>query len=114
MFGRKKNKRKFQTISTVDTIENKIKNCEDLRKNRMLIEFNDYKSSSVKSISVKIKTNIKRTTRFMSGKLLMFAKLSLKSFIYSLVELLYFPQENPAVAEIYKNIKLKEFFVIMF
>ena len=24
MFGRKKNKRKFQTTSTVDTIENKI------------------------------------------------------------------------------------------
>ena len=48
MFGRKKNKRKFQTTSTVDTIENKIKNCEDLKKNRMLIVFNDYKFSSVK------------------------------------------------------------------
>ena len=90
MFGRKKNKRKFQTTSTVDTIENKIKNCEDLKKNRMLIVFNDYKFSSVKSISVKSKTNIKCTTRFMSGKLLMFAKVSLKSFIYSLVELFIF------------------------
>ena len=110
MFGRKKNKRKFQTTSTVDTIENKIKNCEELRKNRMLIEFNNYKSSSVKSISVKSETNIKCTTRFMSGKLLMLAKLSLKSFIYSLVELLYFSQENQIIAEIYEKYKIERIF----
>ena len=110
MFGRKKNKRKFQTTSTVDTIENKIKNCEELRKNRMLIESNNYKSSSVKSISVKSETNIKCTTRFMSGKLLMLAKLSLKSFIYSLVELLYFSQENQIIAEIYEKYKIERIF----
>ena len=46
----------------------------------------------------------------MSGKLLMFAKLSLKSFIYSLVELLYFPQENPAVAKIYEKYKIEIIF----
>ena len=39
----------------------------------------------------------------MFGKLLMFAKLSLKSFIYSLVELLHFPEENPIAAEIYRK-----------
>ena len=76
----------------------------------MLIEFNNYKSSSVKSISVKSKTNIKYNTIFMSGKLLMFAKLSLESFIYSLVELLYFPQENPIVAEIYEKYKIERNF----
>ena len=65
----KKKKRKFQQNNTLDTIENKIKNCEDIRKNKMLIEFNEHKSSSVKSISVKSETNI-RFTRFMSGKLL--------------------------------------------
>ena len=43
MFGRRKNKRKYQRTSTIDTIENKIKNCEDLRKNRMVIEFNEFK-----------------------------------------------------------------------
>ena len=53
----------------------------------MIMEFNENKSSSVKSIAVKSETNIKCTSRFMSGKLLMFAKLSLKDFIYSLVEL---------------------------
>ena len=74
----------------------------------MIIEFNDHKSSAVKLISVKNENVIKCTTRFMSGKLLMFAKLSLKSFIYSLVELLHFPQENPIVAAIYEKYKIDE------
>ena len=69
----------------------------------MIIAFNDHKSSAVKLISVKNKSVIKRTTRFMSGKLLMFAKLSLKSFIYRLVE-----KKNPIVAAIYEKHKIDE------
>ena len=46
----------------------------------------------------------------MSGKLLMFAKLSLKSFIYLLVELLHFPEENPIVASIYKKYDIEQIF----
>ena len=38
----------------------------------------------------------------------MFAKLALKSFVYSLVELLHFPEENPIVADIYKKYKIDE------
>ena len=74
----------------------------------MVIEFNDYKSYLVKSISVKTKMNIKCTTRFMSGKLLMLAKLSLKSLTYSLVELLHFPEENPIVASIYEKHEIEK------
>ena len=99
-YKKKKQKRKFAP-QAIDTIENKINGCSDVRKNRMVIEFNDYESASVKSITVRSNTNIKCTTRFMSGKLLMFAQLSLKSFIYSLVELLIFPEENPTVSNIY-------------
>ena len=39
----------------------------------------------------------------MYGKLLMLAKLSLKSFIYSIVELLTFPEENSIVSKIYEK-----------
>ena len=39
----------------------------------MIIEFNEHKSSSVKSIAVKSETNIKCTSRFMSGKRYLFA-----------------------------------------
>ena len=54
----KRTKRKIQLSRPVDTIENKIKNCEDIRKNKMIIEFNEHKSSSVKSVAVKSETNI--------------------------------------------------------
>ena len=55
----KRRKRKIQLSRPVDTIENKIKNCEDIRKNKMVIEFNEHKSSFVKSIVVKSEANIK-------------------------------------------------------
>ena len=77
----------------------------------MTIEFNDLESSLVKQIAVKSNTNIKCTTRFMSGKLLMFAKLSLKSFIYSLAELLSFPEENELVKKIYHYYQIERIFV---
>ena len=73
----------------------------------MIIEFNDHKSASVKITVIKTQTNVKCTTRFMSGKLLMFAKLSLKSFVYSIVELLSFPDLNPIVAKIYQKYDLE-------
>ena len=81
-----------------------------MRKNKILLEFNDSQSSSIKQIAVKTNTSIKCTTRFMSGKLLMFAKLSLKSFIYSLAELLAFSEENEIVEKIYKKYKVETIF----
>ena len=45
----------------------------------------------------------------MSGKLLMFAKLSLKSFLYDIVETFCFPAE--AVAEIYKKYLIEKVYV---
>ena len=45
----------------------------------------------------------------MSGKLLMFAKLSLKSFICFLTELLSFPEENDFV--IYRKCKIEKVYV---
>ena len=78
--NQKAKKRKFQTV------EEKIAECADPRKTKMVTDFNDYEAASIKSIAVKKKSVIRATTRFMSGKLLMFAKLSIKSFIYSWIE----------------------------
>ena len=108
-YSKKINKRKFrQQQAKVDKIENKIKECDDIRKNKMIIEFNEQKSASVRSIAVKSNHFVKCTMRFMYGKLLMFAKLSLKSFICSLVKLLHFPEENPIVSDIYKKYQIEE------
>ena len=50
----------------------------------------------------------------MSGKLLMFAKLSLKSFTYSLAELLTFPEENKVVQEIFDKYLIEKNLIIKF
>ena len=97
--NKKAKKRKFQSV------EDKILDCQDPRKTKMIIEFNDRESASVKSFAVK-KKFLEKETRFMSGKFLMFAKLSLKSFIYSLIETLYFP--NEIVREIYKKYQIEK------
>ena len=77
-----------EELDAIDTYE-KIRECLDPRKTKMIFDFNDRESASIKSSAVKIKNQIKVTSRFMSGKLLMFAKFSLKSFIYDLVKTLY-------------------------
>ena len=65
-FAKSKNKwkRKFKNI------DEKIEGFLDPRKTKMVIEFNNYEAASIKSIAVKKCNNIKVTTRFMSGKLL--------------------------------------------
>ena len=71
----------------------------------MVIEFNDHKAVFIKSIAVKKRSSIKLTTRFMSGKLIMFAKLSLKSFIYDIIETFCFPDDN--VRGIFKKYRIE-------
>ena len=78
MAYRKKRKRKQDyNWKKLDTIENEIGASENLRKNKMLIEFTDSQCSALKQIAVKTQTSVKCTTRFLAGKMLMFAKLSL-------------------------------------
>ena len=67
----------------------------------MVIDLIDRESASIKSFAVRKRDKIKVTMRFMSGKLHMFAKVSLKSFIYDIAEVFCFPTQ--VVAEIYKK-----------
>ena len=82
-------------------IKEEITDCLDPRKTKMLIDFNNRESASIRSFAVRKRDKIKVTNCFMSGKLLMFAKLSLKSFIYDVAETFCFPDQT--VTEIYKN-----------
>ena len=97
---KKVKKRKFKNV------DEKITECLDPRKTKIIIDFNDRESASIKSFTVKKKNEIKVTSRFMLGKLLMFAKLSLKSFIYTLVETFYFPSQ--LLLDIYKKYKIEK------
>ena len=103
-------KKYYSNCKKIESLEDQISESFDMRKNKMLLEFNDAQSSAIKQIAVKTNTNIECTTRFMSGKLSMFAKLSLKSFIYSLAELLAFPEENETVQKIYRKYELERIF----
>ena len=60
----------------------------------MIVEFNNHESASIKSFAVKKINTIKATNRLMNGKLIMFAKFSLKSFIYESSKTMCFPDET--------------------
>ena len=60
----------------------------------MVVEFNNREFASIKSFTVKNRNEIKLTTRLMLGKLLMFTKQYLKSFISDLLENFCFPQKK--------------------
>ena len=107
---KKRSRQKYFNSKKINSLEDQISESFDMRKNKMLLEFNDSQSASNKQIAVKTNTSIKCTTRFISGKLLMFAKLSLKSFIYSLAELLAFPEENETVQKIYRKYEIERIF----
>ena len=56
-----------------------------------MIEFDKNECNSIKSIVIKGNTTIDVSSRFIKGKMLMFAKLSLKSFVYNMIDVFCFP-----------------------
>ena len=59
--------------------------------------------SSIKSVAIHKSEKVNFTTRFLNGKMLMFRKLSIKSFVYDLIDVFVFPNEEmKKIYEIYK------------
>ena len=75
----------------------------------MVLEFNCQESASIKSIAVKRSDDVELTTRSLPGKMLMFAKLSLMSFIYEMLETFCFPDKK--VQEIFKIYQIEKFHI---
>ena len=46
---------------------------------------------SIRSVAIKKSQKINLTTRFLNGKMLMFSKISVKSFVYDLIDVFMFP-----------------------
>ena len=65
----------------------------------MTVDFNREESASIKSFVIKKNDQVRVTTKSLSGKMLMFAKLSLMSFIYEIIETFCFPDKK--VQQIY-------------
>ena len=82
--NKRKTKRK---ISLIDYSERK-KEALTNQKVKSLIDFDDQYSASIKSIAIQKESKIHLTTRLLNGKMLMFSKVSIKSFVYDLIDVL--------------------------
>ena len=76
---------------------------------KILVDFNNEYSASIKAVAIKQNTNIKVSTRFISGKMLMFTKVSIKSFVYDLIDVFMFP--NQTTKDIYQKYKIEKCYI---
>ena len=77
---------------------------------KMMIEFDKNERNSTKSIVIKGNITIDVSSRFVKGKMLMFVKLSPKSFAYDMIDIFCFPDET--IREIYNRYQTKSVFYI--
>ena len=108
-FKLKEKKRHQRTglTSYVDRLDAANKND----KVKAIIDFSDQDTASIKGLSIKTNDKVKITTRFTKGKMLMFSKVSLKSFVYDIIDIFCFPDEE--VKEIYDRHKIIKTFVYL-
>ena len=74
-----------------------------------MIEFDKNECNSIKSIVIKGNTTIDVSSRLIKGKMLTFVKLSLKSFVYNMVDVFCFPDET--IREIYNCYQVQKCFL---
>ena len=79
------------------------------RRIKTMIDFENNNCNSIKSLAVKKNTNVKVTSRFIKGKMLMFAKLSIKSFVYDMIDVFCFP--NADIQSIYDYYQIEKCFL---
>ena len=73
-----------------------------------VIEFGS--GSSIKSVTIQTNPNMKITTQFMRVKMLL-AKTSIFSFVYDMIDVFYFPEDNPKVQPIFDKHKIEKRFL---
>ena len=82
----KKGKKRKLTKDFEMQVSDMIKN----KKVKTMIDFDKRESNSIESIVVNSSTMLDVSTRFCKGKMLMFAKMSLKSFVYDIIDVFVF------------------------
>ena len=100
---KKSKKRKMKEIET--RVEDALKN----KKIKTMIDFDKSECNRIKSILVKRSDTVNVSSRFIRGKMLMFAKLSLKSFFYDMIDVFCFPDEK--IREVYNSYQIKKCFL---
>ena len=75
---KKKAKKRSKLIDFVQRKSEALTN----QKVKSLIDFDEDYSCSIRSLAIEENSKIHLTTRFLKGKMLMFSKVSIKSFVY--------------------------------
>ena len=102
----KEQKSKTRKIKDADfQIDKAVKN----KNIKMMIEFDRNECNSMKSIVIKGNTTIDVSSRFIKDKMLMFVKLSLKFFVYDMIDVFCFPHET--IREIYNRYQIQKCFL---
>ena len=94
-----KKERQSKKRKLAASVETKLEEAFKNKKIKTMIDFDQKHCNSTKSIALKSDSSINVTSKYISGKMLMFAKVSLRSFIYDMIDVFCFP--NEAVKEIY-------------
>ena len=113
----KKALKSFQAKEKRDKKRTVFKNYEDRineanvsEKIKTLIYFSHQDTASIKALGAKKNETVKITTRFIKGKMLMLM-ISLKAFVYDLIDIFCFPDEE--VKEIYARNDISKCFIYL-
>ena len=104
---RKEKKRKKRIIK--DDLDLRTDKLLKDRRVKTMIDFEYNDCNSIKSLAIKKNTNVKVTSHFIKGKMLMFAKLSIKSFVYDMIDVFCFPNED--IQSIYDFYQIEKCFL---
>ena len=99
---KKKNKKRTKLIYFIDRKNEALTN----QIVKSLIDFDEEYTCSIKSVSIEKSSKINLTTRFLNGKMLVFSKVSIKSFVYDLIDVFMFP--NHEIQEIYRQYQVNK------
>ena len=92
--------KKLKRAKLVDFVDRKNEALTN-QKAKSLIDFDEEYSCSIRSIAIEKSSKINLTTRFLNGKMLMFSKVSIKTFVYDLIDVFIFPDQE--IQEIYQK-----------
>ena len=108
-FEAKEKRNKKRTV--FKDYHDRINEANVSEKIKTLIDFTHQDTASIKALGVKKNETVKITTRFIKGKMLMFSKISLKAFVYDLIDIFCFPDEK--VEEIYARNDISKCFIYL-
>ena len=74
--------------------QDRINDATISEKVKTIFDFSHMDTASIKALGGKKNGTVKITARFIKGKMLMFSKISLKAFVYDIIDTLSFPDDQ--------------------